>query len=162
MDTTADELANGNHFITSGRKIPAIPSAKYRPIPTPMPASWLRAIVAIAYPKATFMDTPSPARANSSGMRPSASASPMPSSETPMIVAPTAAPATPTRNASTSPMMAKIATPTKPAIVYRARLSPRATAALSVPHAHSDPAMAAPYSTASSPPMPRTMARISS
>ena len=127
-----------------------------------MPASWLRAIVAIAYPNAAFMDIASPARANSSGMRPSVSASPMPSRETPMMVAPTAAPAIPTRNASARPMTAKIATATKPAIVYRARLSPRATAALSVPHVHSDPAMAAPYSTTSSPPMPNTIARISS
>ena len=41
------------------------------------------------------------------------------------------------------------------------RPSPRATAALSVPQPHSEPAIAAPYVTASSPPMPSSSARIS-
>ena len=41
-------------------------------------------------------------------------------------------------------MITITATPTNPSTVYRDRLSPRATAALSVPQVHSEPAIAAP------------------
>ena len=68
----------------------------------------------------------------------------MPSSGTPAAVAPSAAAMTPTPNAATIPRIANVTTPPYPTSVYRVRLSPRATAALSVPHDHSEPATAPP------------------
>ena len=80
-----------------------MPSAKNTPMPTPMPASWLRATVAIANPSAAFIASASPARPNSSGSRQQrvrvAHAVEAPAQER----APSAAITTPTRNAAQEP-----------------------------------------------------------
>ncbi len=75
-----------------------------------MPASWLRATVAIANPRAAFIAIARPARPNSSGSPSSASLSPMPERLIPLSAAPSAEIATPTRNAARMPIQVKIAT----------------------------------------------------
>ena len=154
--TTADAAENGNHLKTSGRNAPAMPSKKNTPIPTPMPASWLRAIVAIANPSAASIDSASVARPNSSGSEPERVPVAHAARGDVEERAPNAASTTPTRNDARNPANTMMAIATNPSTVYRVRLSPRATAALSVPHVHSEPAIAAPYVTASRPPIPRT------
>ena len=95
--STAPAAVNGPHLITSGRKIEAIPSAKYRPMPTPIPASWLRATVAIANPMAVLIVIDSAARPSSSGRPPRAALSDIPDSDTPTKLAPRIAATMPTR-----------------------------------------------------------------
>ena len=87
----------------SGRKIPANVSPKYRPIPAPIPASWLRASVAIAKPSAPSSMIATQPRANCSGSRPRVAASVRPLVDVPAIVAPTRAATTPIANVTTRP-----------------------------------------------------------
>ena len=68
-----------------------------------MPASWLRARVAIAKPRAASSVTANQPRMNSRGRRPSVSASLRPVVATPATLAPTQAAPTPRTNVTVSP-----------------------------------------------------------
>jgi len=68
-----------------------------------MPASWLRARVAIANPSDASSTTANQPRTNWAGIRLSVSASLRPAVETPAMFAPTTAAASPTRNVIARP-----------------------------------------------------------
>jgi hypothetical protein len=120
-----------------------------------MPASWLRATVATAKPIAPCSVRATQPLATDSGSLPNVEVSPAPSVGTPASNAPTYAPTRPTPYAMTIPSASMTAIAANVPSRYQLRPSPRATAFLSVPQLHSEPAMAAPYTRASNPPNPR-------
>ena len=73
-------------------------------MPTPTPASWLRATVATAKPRAASSTIPIQLRSSCSGRERSVTLSPRPLVETPAIAAEPIAASTPIANASTRPI----------------------------------------------------------
>ena len=92
-------------------------SAKYRTMPTPMPASWLRVIVAIANPTAVLIASDSPERASCWPRSASAPSAVIPVSGTFSSEAPITAITTPSRNATSIPIRTIASTPAKPSRV---------------------------------------------
>ena len=113
-------------------------------MPTPIPASWLRASVATANPMAAVSVIATHPRRKCAGRASRAARSPIPEMPMPATVAPMAAAMTPTSAAKRSPTASTTPIAANVAARYRLRLSPRTTAVLSVPQVHSDPAIAAP------------------
>ena len=79
-------------------------------MPAPMPASWLRAMVAIANPSAASSLIASQPRTSFSGSPPIVVASSIPAVPTPAIRLPMAAAMTPKTNAISRPMPTRSAT----------------------------------------------------